>query len=197
MVRSWVKNNYFKMKIAVYGSASGNLSEGVIQKARMLGKEIARRGHIIITGACPGLSYEAVLGAKEEGGRTLGFSPGINLEEHKKFQSPTEGFDEFIFVPKEFEFSNNLFMCRKYRNVTSTGSCDAGIIIRGAMGSLNEFTCLYDYGKDIGVLTGTGGTADLIKELVDTFKKPTKSRIVYESDPIKLVEALEKLEKTK
>ncbi|MFO8015660.1 MAG: hypothetical protein R6U32_01005 [Candidatus Woesearchaeota archaeon] len=183
------------MKIAVYGSASGEIPEELSKKARELGKEIAIRGHTLITGGCPGLPYEAVLGAKETGGKTIAYSPGIDINEHKeKHGFPAEGFDEFVFVPAEFEFADDPLAARKYRNVTSTAGCDAGIIIKGAIGTLNEFTCLYDYGKKVGVFTGTGGATDLVKDIVETFKKPTKSRIVYESEPARLVERLEKLQ---
>jgi hypothetical protein len=63
------------------------------------------------------------------------------------------------------------------------------IFISGSIGSLNEFTIAYDEGKIIGCLTGTGGVADEIERLVDTFQKPTKSQVFYEADPVKLVDA--------
>ncbi|MFC1753386.1 hypothetical protein ACFL96_08340 [Thermoproteota archaeon] len=196
------------MKIAVYGSALGDSTKEIREKARELGREIAKKGHIIITGGCPGLPYEAVIGAKEKGGKTIAFSPGVDIEEQKSIGFPVEGFDEFVFVPKDFSnvddvsasgqdsnYKGNVRIAGKYRNVMSTASCDAGIIVGGQIGSLNEFTCLYDLGKNIGVLTGTGGTADMIRNIVETLNKPTKSKIVYESDPAKLIQELEKLEK--
>ena len=57
------------MKIAVYGSALGGITETLNQIARNVGREIARRGHTVVTGACPGLPHEAVLGAKELEGK--------------------------------------------------------------------------------------------------------------------------------
>ena len=62
------------MKIGVYGSATGKVSDEQREKAREIGRQIAKKGHIVITGACPGLPYEAVLGANEEGGECIGFS---------------------------------------------------------------------------------------------------------------------------
>ncbi|MDX6288799.1 MAG: hypothetical protein QOH42_598, partial [Blastocatellia bacterium] len=56
------------------------------------------------------------------------------------------------------------------------------------IGSLNEFTIAYDEGKVIGCLTGTGGVADEAKQLVETFQKPTKSRVLYDDDPERLVD---------
>jgi len=41
------------MKIAVYGSAAGDIPEKVRELAREIGRQIALRGHILITGGCP------------------------------------------------------------------------------------------------------------------------------------------------
>ncbi|MBI1934080.1 hypothetical protein HYS30_00265, partial [Candidatus Peregrinibacteria bacterium] len=66
------------MKIGVMGSATGPQIEDpkAREAARVLGREIAKREHVLINGACPGLPNEALLGAKEEGGFTVGVSPG-------------------------------------------------------------------------------------------------------------------------
>lgn len=57
------------------------------------------------------------------------------------------------------------------------------------MGTLNEFTIAYEDGKPIGVLEGSGGTADLIRELL---KKPHRegAEVVYDKDPKKLISKL-------
>ena len=68
------------MKISVYGSAAGS-SETVKENARKIGQQIAIKGCILITGACPGIPYEAVLAAREKNGETIGFSPWKNEEE--------------------------------------------------------------------------------------------------------------------
>ena len=62
---------------------------------------------------------------------------------------------------------------KKYRNVSSTANCDAGIIISGRWGTMNEFTNLYDMGKVIGILTETSGVADEIKNLSKKINKET------------------------
>ena len=57
------------------------------------------------------------------------------------------------------------------------------------MGTLNEFTIAYEDKTPIGVLLGSGGTADLIQGLTS---RPHKKRgmIVYDADPKKLVKKL-------
>ena len=57
------------------------------------------------------------------------------------------------------------------------------------MGTLNEFTIAYEDGKPIGVLEGSGGTADLIRYIT---KRPHTKRgvIIYNTEPKKLVREL-------
>ncbi len=76
----------------------------------------------------------------------------------------------------------------KGRNVVLVRSCDVVLFIAGSMGSLNEFSIAYDEGKVIGCLTGTGGVADRVEELVQTFPKTTQARVVYDSDPANLID---------
>jgi predicted Rossmann-fold nucleotide-binding protein len=177
-----------KMKIGVYGSAAGNLDAKTKNKAQLIGKEIARNGHALVTGGCPGLPYEAVLGAFELEGECWGFSSETSLKAHNKAGLPIKGFTDFVFIPKDYEHANNASVCGKYRNVSSVASVDAAIIIGGRSGSMNEFTIAYDTGKVIGVLEGTGGiTKRAINVLLEDSDKETVARVIFESDPVKLV----------
>ena len=55
------------------------------------------------------------------------------------------------------------------------------------MGTLNEFTIAFEDNKPIGILTGTGGMAD---EMEDILKKAHRGmgKVVFDSDPKQLVE---------
>ena len=67
-----------------------------------------------------------------------------------------------------------------------TRASDAVIFICGRMGTLNEFTIAFEDGKPLGVLEGTGGTADIIKELiVKSYRGPGK--IAYSEEPVELL----------
>lgn len=180
------------MKIAVYGSATGELPDEVKQKARELGRQIAKNGHTLITGACPGLPNEAVIGASDEGGECIGFSPATSEEEHvDKLGFPAEGFSELVFVPKDYEFADDQMACKKYRNISSVRSIAAAIFIKGETGTMNEFTNAYDYGRKIGALEGTGGITDgTIQEFLKAITKETGAEVVFDSDPIALVEKI-------
>ena len=49
-----------EMTVGVMGSAGGKLGVEALQAMHRLGATIARRGYVLITGACPGLPQEAV-----------------------------------------------------------------------------------------------------------------------------------------
>lgn len=167
------------MKIGVYGSAA-DVKKDVIPKAREIGRQIALQGHIIVTGACSGLPYEAVKGAREVNGKSIGYSPAKDIKGHKTFGYPDAAADEIVFTGLD----------KKGRNVVSVESSDACVFIAGRIGTLNEFTIAYDNGKIMGVLTGTGGMTDLVKNIIGYVKKETKGKVIYESDPKKLIEKI-------
>jgi len=179
------------MKIGVYGSSSTDNSNG-LQLAKELGREIARQGHIVVTGACGGFPLDAMLGAREFDGHTIGYSPASNRDEHVNiYKNPTEGIKEFVFVPEDYIHRGNKAVCTKYRNVSSTADVDCAIIVGGRIGTMHEFTSMFDFGKNIGILKGTGGiTERAIQILLDDSKKDSGSKIIYNEDPVKLVQEL-------
>ncbi|MCX6813720.1 MAG: LOG family protein, partial [Candidatus Azambacteria bacterium] len=150
-----------------------------------MGKEIVRQNGVLLTGATIGIPYEAARGAKEEGGISIGLSPAATEKAHvKTYHLPTDYFDLIIYTG--FDYSG--------RNLFLTRSADAIIIICGRMGTLNEFTIAFEDAKPIGVLEGTGGAADMIREIVaKSYRGPGK--IVYDSNPKRLLEKLLKLVK--
>ena len=171
-----------RMSVGVMGSAGGKLEDRVCQLVRRLGSAIARRGYILITGACPGIPHEAVKGAKEEGGIVVGVSPALNLEEHVvKYHSPTRGYDAIIYT-------GSGLMGREIENIRS---CDVVIFAGGRSGTLGEFAIAYDEAKVIGVLEGTGGITEHFREIIGIMKKETRAIVCYDADPERLLDKLE------
>ena len=171
-----------RMTVGIMGSAGGILPDEVRKPVRYLGSEIARRGYVLVTGACPGLPHEAVKGAKAEGGVVVGVSPALNLEEHvTKYHSPTRGYDAIIYT-------GSGLMGREIENIRS---CDVVIFAGGRSGTLGEFAIAYDEGKVIGILEGTGGITQHLRNIVAMVKKDTGATICYDSDPQRLLDKLE------
>ena len=175
-----------RMSVGVMGSAGGKLEDKARQLVRRLGSAIARRGYVLITGACPGIPHEAVKGAKEEGGIVVGVSPALNLEEHVvKYHSPTRGYDAIIYT-------GSGLMGREIENIRS---CDVVIFAGGRSGTLGEFAIAYDEAKVIGVLEGTGGITGHFREIIDIMKKETRAIVCYDADPERLLDKLEHMYK--
>lgn len=174
-------------KIGVFGSAVDETND-THQKAFELGRQIALNNASIITGACQGLPFYAVRGAKANSGYSIGFSAVCKLEDHKeKMSTPSEMYDELRLIPLSYEFKNDIDVCYKYRNVNSVAESDIAIFISGRWGTLNEFSNAFDMGKIIGVLEGTGGISTHIKILMEAFKKKSKSKVFFDSNPETLV----------
>lgn len=171
-----------RLTVGVMGSADHEQEQLAMDMAHALGSVIARRGFILITGACPGLPYECARGAKAYDGLSIGISPALSLDEHvHKYHSPSDCFDVLIYTGSGL----------MGREVTNIRSSDMVVIVGGRSGTLGEFAIAYDEGKLIGVLEGSGGITGKIPEIVASFEgKETGASLVYESDPQKLIDKL-------
>lgn len=179
-----VDEHNHRIKIGVMGSASGPQLEcgHAKEMAIELGREIGRRNHIFINGACPGLPNDALHGAMETGAFTVGISPAFSFHEHvNEYGSPHE--HDFII------YTGAGFMERDIINIRSS---DGVIIIGGGIGTLNEFTIAYEEGRPIGVLTGTGGISEHIPTIVEELcQRKVAPNMVFDDDPIELLNKLE------
>lgn len=168
-----------KIKVGVMGSAEQAPGTTLREKARALGGAIAGRDVILLTGATTGLVYETGKAAHDAGAFHIGISPAGDEQEHlERYELPTDACDAIIYTGFGL----------KGRNVVLVRSCDAVVFISGSIGSLNEFTIAYDEGKIIGCLTGTGGVADEVEKIIETFPKQTNARVFYDSDPERLID---------
>ena len=176
--------HYHRLKIGVMGSASGPQmeDEDARAKARKIGMEIAKRGHIFINGACPGLPNDAMLAAKEAGGFTIGVSPAFSEFEHvHEYRSPHD-HDLLIYTGLGF----------MERDIINIRSADGVIIIGGGIGTLNEFTIAYDEGRPIGILTNSGGISNDIPYIVEKLcHREMLPSTVMDDDPAVLLNKLE------
>ena len=164
--------------ICVSGAASGKTVDSSHDNATKLGVAIAKSGHILTTGATVGLPFYAALAAKEAGGMSIGFSPAASLREHvSKYRLPIGVFDYINFTGMHYVG----------RDVHLVQSSDAIITVGGRFGSLHEFTTALESRMPCGVLLGSGGTADLIPELMEKLEPINTDMLVYDTDPEALV----------
>ncbi len=174
------------IKICVSGSADMEfLPPNDYEKAKDLGREIVRQGAILITGATTGFPLWAAIGAREEKGVSIGFSPASTEKEHVTvYRLPLEAMDVVVYTG--FGYTG--------RDLILTRSTDAVIIGPGRIGTIHEFTVAYEDGKPIGVLEGDWDTDEVIKNIMEKSHR-TNDRIIFDSDPKKLIERIIKLVK--
>ncbi|MHB8368566.1 MAG: SLOG cluster 4 domain-containing protein [Leptospirales bacterium] len=169
------------LTVGVMGAASGDFSPEVTELARETGRAIARKKFGLITGACPGLPWEACVGFREVGGFSVGISPALSEEEHThRFHSPNDLYDMIIFT-------GSGLMGREVINIRSS---DFVVILGGHSGTLGEFSIAYDEGKLIGVVDGSGGITTILDRVVEAVEKPTGSTIIRDKSPATLIDRM-------
>jgi uncharacterized protein (TIGR00725 family) len=171
-----------KTVVGVMGaSANDALTKAEEQRVRKLAEELgvalAQRQCVLITGATTGLPDLVAKAFRSNGGFALGVSPAADKREHLRMGLPDDGADVIVYTGFGY----------KGRNVINVRSSDIVIIFGGATGTLNEFTIAYDEGKIIGVLEGSGGVADHIKEIIGFCNKPTAGQVFFDTNPSALV----------
>ncbi len=170
--------NRLRYSICVSGAAAGPTVTNAAELAKRIGIAIAKSDHILTTGATVGLPYFAAYGAKQAGGMSIGFSPASSLREHvRKYRLPRDSFDFINFTGLNY-VGRDLYLIQ---------SSDAVITVGGRFGSLHEFTSALEAHKPCGVLLGSGGTADLIPELMQRLQPPENDLVIYDDDPERLV----------
>jgi uncharacterized protein (TIGR00725 family) len=170
-----------RYSICVSGAAAGQTVKDAHGLAEEIGVAIAKEGHILTTGATVGLPYYAALGTKKSGGTSIGFSPASSLREHiRKYRLPHDVFDFINFTGLNY-VGRDLYLVQ---------SSDAVITVGGRFGSLHEFTSALEARKPCGVLLGSGGTADIIPQLMQTLEPPDKDLVIYDEDPVRLVKRI-------
>ncbi len=173
------KHGHNQIKICVSGAADiGNCGLNTSEIAKELGREIARQGAVLVTGATTGFPFWAAMGAKEAGGISIGFSPATSEKEHVEvYKLPLDYMDLIIYTG--FGYPG--------RDLLLTRSSDAVICGCGRIGTIHEFTIAFEDGKAIGVLKGPWETGAELEEIIAKAHRPN-DKIVISDNPKKIVE---------
>ena len=174
-------DGYGVIKIGVSGSADlSHLGLDVVERAKEVGREIAKHGCIITSGATTGFPMYSTLGAKDECGFSLGISPAATEREHiEVYKLPLDFMDVIIYTG--FGYSG--------RDLLFVRSSDAMIIGPGRIGTINEFAVAFEDHRPIGVLQGPWDTDELLQLMIEAAHRPN-SNIIFDADPKVLVERL-------
>jgi uncharacterized protein (TIGR00725 family) len=173
-----------RITISVSGAAEvAHCGPSVIAVAKELGREIARQGAQIITGATSGFPMYSAEGAKEAGGFSFGLSPAASKKEHVEvYRLPLKAMDTVVYTGFGFP-GRDLMLVR---------SSDAIVIGCGRIGTIHEFTVAWEANMPIGVLVGPWPTDEVIKNIIDNSNR-SNPNVIFESDPKVMIEKLIKM----
>ena len=119
--------------VAVIGA--GDAPPAVCKLAFALGREIARRGAVLLNGGRTGVMESAAAGARKEGGHTIGILPGYDRRAANRYV-------EFVIATGIGEA----------RNAVIVASADAVIALAGEGGTLAEIGFAKKFKKPIVTL---------------------------------------------
>lgn len=178
-LNTYDKHGHQQIKICVSGAAeTGHCGIGALEKGKELGREIARQGAILVTGATTGFPLWAAMGAKEVGGISIGFSPAATEKEHVEvYKLPLDYLDLIIYTG--FGYPG--------RDLLLTRSVDAVICGCGRIGTIHEFTVAFEDSKVIGIFEGPWDMDEQLKDILAKSHRPNE-KIVTGSDEKKIIE---------
>ncbi len=179
--------NSDRVTISVSGAAEiAHCGPSVISIAKELGREIARQGAQIITGATSGFPLYAAEGAKEAGGVSFGLSPAASKKEHLEvYRLPVKAMDAIIYTGFGFP-GRDLMLVR---------SSDAIVIGCGRIGTIHEFTVAWEANMPLGILEGEWATDEVIRNIIKNSNRENPY-VIFEKDPKVLVEKLIEMVRT-
>lgn len=175
-----------KIKISVYGARTSDHSKSfdALQKAQELGKDLAEAGVITTIPATTGFPFWVAKGAQKSGGQVIGFSPAANESEHHKvYKLPVEYMDVIVYSGFGYAGSDLLL----------SRSSDAVIFGYGGLETIHEFWVAFQEDKPIGILKGEWDTDEILYSLLRGHEENfDHHRIIFDSDPKRLVEQVVK-----
>lgn len=174
----YLKHGHEQIKICISGAAeTGHCGVDALDKAKELGREIARQGAVLVSGATTGFPLWVAMGVKEVGGISIGFSPAATEREHVEvYKLPLDYMDLIVYTG--FGYPG--------RDLLLTRSADAVICGCGRIGTIHEFTIAFEDGKVIGIYEGPWEMGAELEEIYAKGHRPN-SNIVTGDDPKKMV----------
>jgi uncharacterized protein (TIGR00725 family) len=116
--------------VAVVGPGAASEVEG--GRAEAVGRELARRGAVLVCGGLGGAMEAACRGAKQEGGTTVGILPGLDRATANRWVD--------VAVPTGMGEARNALVVRV---------ADAVIAVGGGYGTLSEIALALKGGKPV------------------------------------------------
>jgi uncharacterized protein (TIGR00725 family) len=130
-----------------------------LRMAEEVGRLVAERDGIVVTGGLSGVMEAVSRGAKGAGGVVIGILPGFDKSDANEFVD--------IAITTGMGWM---------RNTLTVRAADAVIMISGGIGTLNELTVAYEL-KPTVILEGSGGWSSRIREVAYEGKHLEEAKI--------------------
>ena len=119
------------MKVAVFGGANARPEDETYAQAVTMGANLARAGHVVMTGGYIGMMEAASKGAAEAGGHVI----GVTCDEIESFRP---------MKPNQWVKEEWRYVTLTDRMINLINRCDAAIALPGGVGTLAEISVLWN-----------------------------------------------------
>lgn len=184
----WMKRRK-KIKFGIFGSSTAtHASSSTI--AGDIGRLLAKRGDIVVTGGVTGYPHLTALGTLQHGGRAVAYAAGRTIKDHQRYYKTDLSTYSKIIFQKNYAQKRLSVLDLYLRSLRLVADIDKAIIIGGRVGTLFEMTMTCAMNKHVFVLRNSGGiTGQTIKAFEKEAHK-SASAITYFSSAKELSNAL-------
>ncbi len=172
-------------KVAVLGGAvdEASLEVGLKNRLVQLGREVARSGGVVVTGACPGIPHVVARAAYEAGGQTVGISPAASFSDHaERFKMPIDS----LSVIQMTSVGDGMGFIE--REAPLVQAADILVFAGGRSGTLGELAAGMHEAKVIALLEESGGVAGQARAKILPHIGSGRAVIVADADPTRLLD---------
>jgi len=154
------------MKVIVYGSQNNAVyTPEEIKKCKKFGEFLAKKGCEILTGACTGYPYFVGKAAVAKGARVIGYSPGINEEEHVNvYKFLTDGVNEMVYNEVKYPSMSESYL---RRSMDMTSFSDIVVAMGGSWGTFSELLLSFMLKRTIIMIEEFEGAVKAFKDVYD------------------------------
>ncbi len=173
-------NSGFKICISGVPGTSDTCAVDAIEIGRTLGRSLANHACVLVTTSTTGFPLWSAIGAQQEGGLTIAFSPAAHAFEHTHVHKlPSDYFSMIVYTG--FGTSG--------AGVLALRSSDAVIFGCGGMTTLFELSTAIQENLPIGILEGDWETDEVIESFIQKYH-PQYEPIIRDTDPNRLLDQI-------
>ncbi|MDR0462565.1 MAG: hypothetical protein LBG88_04560 [Christensenellaceae bacterium] len=156
------------MKITVYGGTNNKeYTPKQMQACEKLGEYLGKSGATVLTGACRGFPYYVGKAAIKHGAKVLGYTPGMNLDEHiKVYDFPTDGVTDLVYPKVKYPTMSESFL---RRSMDMTPFSDVVIAMGGSWGTFGELLMSFMLKRTIILIEEFEGAVKAFEDAYDFF----------------------------